>query len=173
MRPDWSAIYHRAFDIGIILKGFDGLLELIGGIALLLTNQPAIRSVVAWLTHKELIEDPGDVVANFLVHMAQQLSMGTQHFAGVYLLAHGVIKMGLVAGLLRGLRWSYPAAVAFLTIFIGYQCYRLLHTPSISLGLLTVLDVAVVLLIVREWRRCVGERSRVNGLREAPRSVEH
>ena len=155
MKPDWSAIYHRAFDIGILLKGFDGLLELIGGIALLLTNQPAIRTVVAWLTHKELIEDPGDVVANHLVHIAKQLSMDTQHFAGIYLLAHGVIKMGLVAGLLRGSRWSYPAAVAVLTAFIGYQGYRLLHTPLISLGLLTALDVAVVLLIVHEWRRHV------------------
>ena len=155
MKPDWSAIYHRAFDIGILLKGFDGLLELIGGIALLLTNQPAIRSVVAWLTHRELIEDPGDVVANYLVHIAKRLSMDTQHFAGIYLLAHGVIKMGLVAGLLRGSRWSYPAAVAVLTAFIGYQGYRLLHTPLISLGLLTALDVAVVLLIVHEWRRHV------------------
>lgn len=155
MKRDWSVIYHRAFDIGVLLKGFDGLLELIGGVALLLTNQSAIRSAVAWLTHKELIEDPGDVVANHLVHIAQQLSMDTEHFAGVYLLAHGVIKIGLVAGLLRGFRWSYPAAVAVLTTFIGYQCYRLLHTPSISLGLLTALDVAVVLLIVREWRRRV------------------
>ncbi|HUW53601.1 MAG TPA: DUF2127 domain-containing protein [Rhodanobacter sp.] len=155
MKPDWSAIYHRAFDIGILLKGLDGLLESTGGLALLLTSQPAIRGAVAWLTHQELIEDPGDVVANHLVHLAQRLSMDTQHFAGVYLLAHGVIKMGLVAALLRGLRWSYPAAVAVLTAFIGYQGYRLMHTPSLALGLLTALDVAVVMLIVREWRRHV------------------
>jgi len=153
MKPDWSAIYHRAFDIGILLKGFDGLLELTGGLALLLTSQPAIRGAVAWLTHQELIEDPGDVVANHLVHMARQLSMDTQHFAGIYLLVHGVIKIGLVAALLRGLRWSYPAAVAVLAAFIGYQSYRLMHTPSLSLALLTALDVAVVMLIVREWRR--------------------
>lgn len=153
MKSDWGAIYHRAFDIGIILKGLDGLVEVIGGITLLVTNQPAIRSAVAWLTHKELIEDPNDVVANHLVHMARQLSVDTQHFAGIYLLAHGVIKIGLVAGLLRGLRWSYPVAAVILTAFIGYQAYRLLHTHSISLGLLTALDVAVVLLIIREWRR--------------------
>jgi len=155
MKPDWSAIYHRAFDIGILLKGLDGLLESTGGLALLLTGRPAIRGAVAWLTHQELIEDPGDVVASHLVHLAQQLSMDTQHFAGVYLLVHGVIKIGLVAALLRGLRWSYPAAVAVLTAFIGYQGYRLMHTPSLVLGLLTALDVAVVMLIVREWRRHV------------------
>lgn len=153
MRPDWNRIYHRAFDIGILLKGLDGLLECIAGLALLLTTRRAILDVVGWLTREELVEDPGDFVANHLVHLAQQLSLGTQHFAGIYLLGHGVIKLGLVIGLLRGARWSYPAAVAFLTAFIGYQSYRLAHTPTLSLSLLTALDIAVVILIVREWRR--------------------
>lgn len=153
MRPDWNKIYHRAFDIGILLKGLDGLLECIAGLALLLTTRRAILDVVGWLTREELIEDSGDFVANHLVHLAQQLSLATQYFAGIYLLGHGVIKLGLVIGLLRGARWSYPAAVAFLTAFIGYQSYRLAHTPSLSLSLLTAMDIAVVILIVREWRR--------------------
>lgn len=153
MKANWGAFYRRAFNVGIFIKGLDGLVELIGGIALLLTNLRSIRTAITWLTHKELIEDPGDVVANHLAHMARQLSMDTQHFAGIYLLAHGLIKISLVAGLLRGLRWSYPAAVAILTAFIGYQGYRLLHTHSISLALLTAIDATVVLLIVHEWRR--------------------
>lgn len=153
MRPDWDRICHRAFDIGIVLKGLDGLLECMGGVALLLTAPRAILDVVGWLTREELIEDPGDFVANHLVHLAQQLSLGTQHFAGAYLLGHGVIKLGLVIGLLRGARWSYPVAVAFLTAFIGYQSYRLMYAPSFALSLLTALDIAVVILIVREWSR--------------------
>jgi uncharacterized membrane protein len=158
MTPEWSSIYHRLFDIGIVLKGIDGVLELIGGVALLSTTQPMILGVVDWLTQKELLEDPGDFIANHLLHVAQQLSIGTLHFSGIYLLAHGVIKMALVAGLLRGSRWSYPAATVFLTALIGYQCYRLAHAASISLTLLTALDSVIVLLIVREWRQ-----RRVNG----------
>ncbi len=134
-----------------MLKGLDGLLECIAGLALLLTTRNAILDVVGWLTREEIVEDPGDFVANHLVHLAQQLSLGTQHFAGIYLLGHGLIKLGLVIGLLRGARWSYPVAVAFLTAFIGYQSYRLAHTPSLSLSLLTAMDIAVVLLIVYEW----------------------
>ncbi len=153
MKPDRTSIYHRLFDVGIILKGIDGVLELLGGAALLWSTQPMILGVVSWLTQQELLEDPGDFVANHLVHVARQLSVGTLHFAGIYLLAHGVIKIGLVAGLLRGARWSYPAATVFLTALIGYQCYRLAHTASISLTLLTVLDSVIVLLIVREWRQ--------------------
>ncbi|MHB1273144.1 MAG: DUF2127 domain-containing protein [Rhodanobacter sp.] len=155
MQADWAGISHRAFRAGVILKGIDGVLELLGGGALLLTTHPVIRHAVAWLTQAELIEDPGDFVANHLVHLVQQLSIGTQHFAGIYLIAHGVIKVGMVAGLLRGLRWSYPLALVVLTAFIGYQCYRLFHMPSVLLSLLTVIDVTVALLIAREWRqRC-------------------
>lgn len=152
MKTDWGGVSHRAFKLGILIKGIDGLLELAGGSALLLTSRPAIRQAVALLTRHELIEDPGDVVANHLIHLAQQLSLGTRYFAGIYLLAHGVVKIAMVAGLLRGKRWSYPLAVLLLTAFIGYQIYRLFHQVSPGLGLLTVIDIAVLGLIVREWR---------------------
>ena len=152
MKPNLAHVAHRAFKIGIVIKGLDGLLELVGGSALLLTGRPAIHHAVALLTRQELIEDPHDVVANYLQHMAQQLSLSTRHFAGIYLLAHGLVKIVMVVGLLRGLRWSYPMAVVLMTIFMGYQGYRQLHQPSLLLGLLTVIDVIVTCLIVREWR---------------------
>lgn len=153
MKPDTAALFHRAFQLGIILKGLDGVLEMIGGAALLLTTRPEIGHVITLLTRAELIEDPRDFIANHVVHLSQQVSVGTQHFAGVYLLAHGLIKIGLVSGLLRGLRWSYPTALLFLTSFIVYQLYRLLHSQSILLCFLTVLDCAIVILIWREWRQ--------------------
>lgn len=152
MKSDWANVAHRAFKIGVVIKGLDGLLELVGGGALLLTSQPAIHHVVALLTRQELIEDPHDVVANHLLHLAQQLSLDTRYFAGVYLLAHGLVKIAMVVGLLRGLRWSYPVAVVVLMAFIGYQGHRLFHQPSLLLALLTVIDVTVTCLIVREWR---------------------
>ena len=39
-----------------------------------------------------------------------------------------------------------------MAAFIGYQGYRLFHLPSPLLVLLTVIDVTVTALIVREWR---------------------
>ena len=161
MQRDWARVAHRAFKIGILIKGLDGLLELVGGSALLLTSRPAIRHAVALLTRQELLEDPHDVVANYLLHLSQHLSLGTQNFAGIYLLAHGLVKIAMVAGLLRGLRWSYPVAVALMTAFIGYQGYRLFHQPSPLLGLLTVIDVTVTALIVREWRHLPARPARV------------
>ena len=161
MKSDWASVSHRAFKIGILIKGLDGLLELVGGSALLLTSRPAIRHAVVLLTRQELIEDPHDFVANHLQHMTQHLSLGTQNFAGIYLLAHGLVKIAMVLGLLRGLRWSYPVAVVLMTAFIGYQGYRLWHQPSPLLGLLTAIDITVTALIVREWRHLPAKVPRV------------
>ncbi|UJJ52760.1 MULTISPECIES: DUF2127 domain-containing protein [Rhodanobacter] len=152
VRRKLARLSHRAFQVGVVLKGVDGVLELLGSAALLLTTQTTIRRAVSLLTNEELAEDPRDYLANHVVHMAQQLSLRTQHFAAIYLFAHGAIKIVLVVGLLRGLRWSYPAALLVLTAFIGYQLYRLAYLPSLGLYVLTALDLAVVLLIWREWR---------------------
>ena len=147
---------HRAFLAGMIFKGADGCIELIGAIALIATTRPEIQRAVAWLAREELAEDPTDFFATRAVSVAQHLTAGTQHFVAVYLLVHGAIKLTLVAGLLRGLRRVFPVALIILTAFIAYQLYRLAHLPSWALGLLTLLDVVVVALIGREWQRVNG-----------------
>lgn len=146
-------LWHGAYQGGIALKGIDGVLEMAAGVTLLLVSQPAILRFVALMTRAELAEDPSDFVANHAVHMAQNLSVNTRHFAALYLLVHGAIKIGLVAGLLRRLRASYPVALLFLMAFIGYQIYRLVHAPSLVLAVLTIIDVAIVVLIAGEWQR--------------------
>lgn len=152
MKARLKALYHRAFDVGIVLKGLDGLFEAMAGMTLLLTGQPELLGAVHWLTRRELIEDPGDLVANHLLHLVQGLAVGTRHFAGAYLLGHGIVKLGLVTGLLRGARWSYPTAIVILTAFIGYQGYRWIQHSSFFLATLTLFDIFIVLLIAVEWR---------------------
>lgn len=152
MKPARKILFHRAYQIGIILKGVDGVLEIAAGMALLLTTQPAIQHVIALLTREELVEDPRDLLANYLMRMARHLSIGMQHFASIYLLVHGIVKAGLVICLLRGWHWAYPVALLLLTAFIFYQVYRLTQTPSLPLYFLTALDVVIVVLVWREWR---------------------
>lgn len=145
--------WHSAYEIGIVLKGLDGVLELAGGIALLLIAEVTLWHVVARLTGVDLAENPHDFVAGLLAHWRDRWSTGSQTFAAIYLVAHGVVKMGLVAGLLSGVRSAYPSAIALMSAFIAYQLYHLAHGFSIALAVFTALDVAIVLLIWREWRR--------------------
>ena len=74
-------------------------------------------------------------------------------FGAVYLLAHGVVKVILVAALLKNQLWAYPWMIAFLGVFIGYQLYRLSFQPSVGLTALTIFDVVIAWLTYREYRK--------------------
>ena len=147
---DWL---DRLFEIGIILKGVDGLAELLGGLLLLFVTPGDIRHLAALLTHGELSEDPGDVVARYLLHTANGLTGNAVIFGAIYLLAHGAVKVVLVIALLLNKLWAYPCMITVLLIFIGYQLYRIVLDPSAGLAALTVFDVLIVILTWREYRR--------------------
>ncbi len=143
---------HRLFQLGVIAKGVDGVLELLGGVTFLLMDPRALGGLVRFLTAHELSEDPSDLVANALRRAVLHVSLDTQLFASLYLLAHGVLKLALVSGLWHGRRWAYPAALWFLGAFVAYELYRSVLGPSPALAALTALDVIVMALIWREWR---------------------
>ncbi len=143
----------RAFQIGIILKGLNGILEIIGGVLLLVVSPETINKIVVNLTQSELSEDPHDAVANYLRSATHGLTSSTVLFGALYLLTHGIVKVVLVVALLRDKLWAYPWMILFLLVFIVYQIYRLAIEPSGALVALTVFDVIIVWLTWREYRR--------------------
>jgi len=62
----------RAFAVGIILKGLDGILEVVGGLLLLVVSPEAIDRLSRFLTQHELSEDPHDFLATHLLHAAEE-----------------------------------------------------------------------------------------------------
>jgi len=146
-------VVHLFFDMGVIIKGVDGALEIAGGALLLLINPTNVQAIVRTLTLHELSEDPHDIVANYLLNSAQHLSGVTQRFAAVYLLWHGMVKVALIAGLLMKRRRAYPAAIIAFLLFLVYQLYRYSHTHSPELLVLSVLDVVVIVLTWLEYKR--------------------
>lgn len=148
-----SKITHDLFDVSVIAKGIDGVLEIAGGVLLLVTSPDRLLSFVRVLTQHELSEDPSDLVARHLLNSAHHLTAGTKTFAAMYLLWHGAVKGGLVAGLLLRKRWAYPAAIIAFILFVIYQLYRYSHTHSLGLIVLSALDVVVIALTWLEYRR--------------------
>jgi uncharacterized membrane protein len=147
---DWL---DRLFELGIILKGLNGVAELVGGLLLLFTTPAAIHRVVVALTQGELSEDPHDLIARYLLHTANGLTGSAVIFGAVYLLLHGAVKVVLVIALLLNKLWAYPCMIIVLLIFIGYQLYRIALQPSPALAALTVFDALIVTLTWREYRR--------------------
>ena len=100
---------HRIFQVSVLVKGAHALIECSGGLALALASTTSIAGLVNRLTQEELIEDPNDFVATHLLSLAQGFSVSSKNFYAFYLLSHGIVKLALVAGLLRNKMWAYPA----------------------------------------------------------------
>jgi len=151
-KPLHDTAQHKFFDVVVILKGLNGVLELIGGTALLLIPAAAIVDLVSYLTQSELSNDPTDFFSSALMTWAQNFTGDGQHFAALYLLFHGIAKTSLATLLLMGQRIAYPVAIAFFSAFVCYALYRLLdiHWSWFLLGFV-LFDIFTIAVIWREW----------------------
>jgi len=146
-------IFHKTFEISILLKALDGLLELIGGFLLLIISSKTIRKIPKIFFAQELTEDPNDLIANYLIKAGENLSIDAKIFGIIFLLSHGVIKIGLVYALYKKKLWAYPLSIFIFTLFIIYQLYRYSHTHSLFLLFITILDFIVISLIYVEYKK--------------------
>ena len=168
---DWL---DRVFEIGIIVKGLNGLAELLGGLLLLFATPRSIHRLAVVLTQGELSEDPHDLVARYLLHTANGLTGNAVVFGAVYLLLHGAVKVVLVIALLLNKLWAYPCMIVVLLIFIGYQLYRIALHPGVGLIALTVFDALIVALTWREYhrQRRITKQDPIAVASSSPRVVE-
>ncbi|GAA4267382.1 DUF2127 domain-containing protein [Frondihabitans peucedani] len=142
----------RLFRWGVVGKGVYGGAELVLGILLTLVSTSTLQSWAAALTQRELTRDPDDALARLLVSRIDSLTTFAVVFVAVYLIAHGVVKLGLLAAVLSGAYRTYPWAIAVLVAFIGYQIFDLFVGFTVGLLLLTVFDAVIVVLTWRDYR---------------------
>ncbi|MHB0865455.1 MAG: DUF2127 domain-containing protein [Minisyncoccota bacterium] len=141
---------HKVFIWGVLLKAVDGVLETLGGILLFFPG--TLTNLIQFVIQNELLEDPHDFLFTHIQSALPALTGSSGLFIALYLLTHGLIKVVLVAGLLRNKLWAYPSAIIVFTLFIVYQLYHYLFTHSLFLLLLTVLDLVVIWLTWHEYR---------------------
>lgn len=163
MAAERKTLLDRSFEVGIILKGLDGVLEAIGGLLLVFLSPATINRIAVSLTQQELSQDPHDFIANHVLKTAHGLTGSSLAFGAAFLLSHGVVKIALVAALLKNQLWAYPWMLVFLVAFIVYQAYRLVVRATIGMALLTAFDIVVTWLTYREWRKQLVRRHPVVG----------
>jgi uncharacterized membrane protein len=139
------------YRVGIVLKGVDGLVEVVAG--LLLWFAPGLlRSLLVPL---EQIDADDRSVRIFIAHLAgradSDLAQGAPVLVILFLMSHGLIKLVLVYCLLKEYRWVYPYALGVLVLFALYQIYVLVRAPGLGFALLTALDLLIIWLVWREW----------------------
>jgi uncharacterized membrane protein len=149
---------HEAFEISVIVKGIGAASEALVGALLLLSNNAI--DIVRALVENQLVDDPdGFLATHFSTFLAP--TPEAQHFGGVYLLTHGVVKLALVIGLLRDKLWAYPASLLVFALFIVYQVDRYFQTHSLWLLFLTVVDLVIMWLVWHEYRHRLAKVSGV------------
>lgn len=142
-----------SFKFGILLKGISGLAEMLGGVFLIYFNPIRLNQFAYFLMGGELKEDPGDYLANALLHYVHGFSINAQFWGVLYLMSHGIIKCVLFYLLWQKKQWAYLIAIISLVSFIGYQIYCISIHLSIFLLILTFLDIIMVFLTLNEYRR--------------------
>ncbi|HEX8947280.1 MAG TPA: DUF2127 domain-containing protein [Candidatus Paceibacterota bacterium] len=143
---------YRFFEVSVVLKGIDAALEIVGGVLALLVPPAFVENLALYFTRAELGEDSHDFIATHLVQLAHHYAAGGELFAALYLLTHGVVKIFLVAGLLRDKLWAYPTSLVVFGLFVAYQVYVYSLSHSLGVAALTLFDLVVMWFIWLEYR---------------------
>ncbi|WP_409497204.1 DUF2127 domain-containing protein [Amycolatopsis sp. cmx-11-12] len=147
----------KLFRIAIALKGLDGALQLVGGLVLMIAPASVITGFAHAVVTRDLLGDPEGTLARHLELAAGHFVEG-RTFAVVYLVAHGLVKLGLVWALARKVLRAYPVAAVVLSAFVVYEIFRAIHTHSLALPFFAALDVVIVVLVLREYRQLKRDR---------------
>jgi uncharacterized membrane protein len=153
------SLIDRLYFVGVSVKGADGLLELILGLALL--GIPSLPHAVlegAASRASSTTLPFGEFVSNYLENLDGTLAHWGTALVIAYLVAHGAIKVLLVICLLLRIHKVYPAAVAVLAAFLAYEIYLFCVKPGVTLGIFVALDALIIYLVIREYRQLKEER---------------
>lgn len=154
-----KTLLDKTYEIGIIIKGVDGTLELVSGILILTLSSDTILRITHFLTQNELHQDPNNFIATHIVKLGDHLANGQNIFAALFLLSHGLVKVVMVTCLLLNKMWAYPWSLSILTAFFLYQIYVMIVSPTFGMAYLTVLDSLIIYLVYREWQQQIRNRS--------------
>lgn len=145
-------LIHLGFEIGLILKVFNAVLEIIGGF-LFLFYPWVITKVVGFIIRGELSEDPRDVVVGIIIKWMDFSLSNIRILLGFYLLVIGIAKIGFVIALWKKKLNAYVVYEIILALFVGYQIYRYLIRHETFILIVTLIDVFVMVVVWLEYLR--------------------
>jgi uncharacterized membrane protein len=145
---------HLAYLTTLTIKGFDGAVEILAGLVIVITGPQRIYRWVVRVTAPELYDGSHVAAVHAIRRGAEHLATTGAHFVEFYLVVHGLLKLALVTVLLRGGgRWVFPVGVLILVGFISYMSWRLNQQWSNWLLGFALFDVLTLALVLNEWRR--------------------
>jgi len=145
---------------GLAIKAVNAIIEFVGGFVMIVLNHEWLNRLIKLIAIPELIEDPNDTVMNYLTELGQNLSISSQHSVAIYMLLHGTTKLVVIWLLWKKKLWAYIPAVAVFGLFIAYELYSYTHNQSVLVLLMAIIDVAIIGLIILEYKRLKEEKGK-------------
>lgn len=145
-------VIHFGFQVGLIIKAFNGFMELLFGL-LVLYFPTVISQAVRLIVGGELSEDPKDVVVGFILNWTEYGLSGIRMLVGVYLLIIGIAKIGFVIALFKKKLKAYIVYEWILAAFVVYQVYRFIILREMFVFWLTLVDLSVMVFVYLEYLR--------------------
>ncbi len=144
----------KAFKLSLLLKGLDGLLEIFGGVLLIIIRPAQIEHWSHRLTDSTLARNPHSFWATHVADWANGIGKSSLLFGAIYLLSHGIVKLFVVVEVWRNRSWAYPLLIAVIGLFVAYQLYYLTF-KKVTAGMiaLTIFDLIIIALTIAEYRR--------------------
>lgn len=149
-RQPW---FEKIYRVGIVIKGIDGVLEFVAGMAILISPHLLHTLLVGVATEfGEHNARPFHFIAEYIGRVDTQLFQSGLFFLTLFLITHGAVKIALVYCLLRRIVKAYPVALVILVAFLLYQIYVLITSFSPLMIFFTVLDVLIIWLVWNEYQ---------------------
>lgn len=159
-----DTIINIGFYASLVIKAIDAMIEFIGGILLLILSHEWLNRLIHFVSIPELREDPKDRIINYFIMLGRNFSISSQYTVAIYLLLHGATKLTVIWLLLKKKLWAFPLAVLVFGLFIAYEVYSYLHSQSIILLLFIIIDLAMIIMIILEYKRLKSEQAKKGGL---------
>lgn len=139
------------FTLTIVLKGIDGLFELIGGLFFVILKTPKLIDIISDILNYNIFHIPNDTIFDWVEKVSHALDTHVKVFIAILLIGNGVIKIALSINLLIRKLIVFPISIFFLILLLIYQTLQFIHTPSIYLFLFNLYDTIIIYVIWREY----------------------
>jgi uncharacterized membrane protein len=152
MKPVPEKTYRTFFRWGIVVKLVMSAGEILLGFAFALLSYETLKGIVLPLFGDEFSESPRDLIWAYVAQEFQKFQATPQSIWALIFISHGIVNLFLLIGLWRNKLWVYPVAAIVFAFFMVYQFYQLTFTPSLILWIVTIIDIAVIGLVIHEYR---------------------
>jgi len=143
----------KLFQIGMYWRIFYGVLRILLGLTLLKLINVPLADLLYGIMGQELIEDPTDILFTVANYFLQLHPIQVTYFLSAYLIFWGIIDIFLSTSLLKHKMWAFPVSLWLIAFFVLYELYRFLHTYSLILLGVVLIDFVIFWLIQREYKR--------------------